>query len=312
MLHSCYLVAVAVASAVAAVDTPAQRIQWLDDAEQGAAKAKQTRLPILFFIAPPRGDDRGPTPEAPQVFRDPTVSRIILERFVPVRLRPSTASEVLLKQLQAAESPPFTIVIAAPWGKRVDAIPASEVAEAKKLAERLTELFRKYRTVLFQRDFKATFEDPSAKLSDIVEALKAIQSLVIVEADEDAVALLGRDKLAADIREQVYVTLAALSTERSASVLLEAALRDEAAARALAKCTPAAAEALLPALQLEDRDRLILAYQAVTKICHVEDTRPQEFWSDSNKQVQLEEIDRVRQAVSQSAAAWRHEYAPYR
>jgi hypothetical protein len=284
-----------------------QQLQWLDSAGEGAAKAKETRWPLLFLV--PRSDDDDEREvRIPEAFRDPIVSRIISEGFIAVRLRPSTTTQVLLKQLNSSNASPHSIVVATPAGRRVGAIAARDVADAAKLAEGLTELARAYRVGVYERDLKPAIEEPSASWAGVAEALQVVRSLRIAEADAGVAALLGRDDLDADIRGQIYTTLALLSTERAANALLDAAAKDEAAAAALAKCTPAGAEFLLQALDLERPDRLALAYAAIAKICAVEQAKPREFWDRADERARFEEIERIRKVVPPAAATWRKEH----
>jgi len=99
--------------------------------------------------------------------------------------------------------------------------------------------------------------------------------------------------------------LAALSTEKAVAKLLDAGLQDEKAADALRSCTPAGAAALLPALNLDDRERLVLAYDAMIAICAVSKAKPTEFWQGDDEKSQTAEIERMKAQVSACAESWR-------
>jgi hypothetical protein len=221
-------------------------------------------------------------------------------------------TEMLLKQLEAKEATPFTVLVATPRGHLVGTIRAGHVAKPNTLADQLTALFRKHRMSVFKGDLKPTLEDESANADQLIEALKVIEELLIVEADSSVLQLLDRKQLSEDARERAYQTLAVLSTTRTVEALLAAALGDEAAAAALSKCTPDAAEALLPKLDPAKPGVAIVVYNAVTRICEVDAVKPELFMEDAPEEAQRQEIERVKRAVTEAARRWREEHKAVR
>ncbi|UCC29634.1 MAG: hypothetical protein JSU86_15690 [Phycisphaerales bacterium] len=290
----------------------AQPVDWVTDVEEGMGKAKGLGVPVLFYLDTAEKDaaDSGDAQE--RSFADGVVSTIVRERFVPVRLRKSATTEVMLKQLEAKEVTPFTVLVATPRGHLVGTIPASQVAKPDTFADQLAAMFRKYRTSVFERNLKPTLEDQSAKADQLIEALKVIEELLIVEADSSVLQLLDRKQLSEDARERAYQTLAVLSTKPTVEALLAAAPGDEAAAAALSKCTPDAAEVLLPKLDPAKPDVAILVYKAVTRICKVDALKPELFMEDAPQEAQRQEIERVKRAVTQAAHRWREEHKAVR
>ena len=165
---------------------------------------------------------------------------------------------------------------------------------------------------MFEGDLKPTLEDESAKADQLIEALKVIEELLIVEADSSVLQLLDRKQLSEDARERAYQTLAVLSTKRTVEALLAAAPGNEAAAAALSKCTPDAAEALLPKLDPAKPDVAIVVYNAVTRICEVDTVKPELFMEDAPEEAQRKEIERVKRAVTEAARRWREEHKAVR
>ncbi|MCZ6806735.1 MAG: hypothetical protein O7F08_07265, partial [Deltaproteobacteria bacterium] len=138
----------------------------------------------------------------------------------------------------------------------------------------------------------------------MLESLRLVKKLELSQADKAIAKLLDRKKLAGAVRSAAYDTLAALSTERAVGELLDAALQDTNAVDALRLCTPAGAAALLPALELADRERLVLAYDAVVAICSIGEPKPTEFWRGGDETSQQAEIDRIKVRISTCVQSW--------
>ena len=290
----------------------AQTIPWIADIEKGMAEAKRAGLPVLFYLDTAGADVQESGDAYEQSFADQRVGAIVRTRFSPIRLRKSQITETMLEQMDAKDAAPYSIVVATPTGQLVGTIPASQVAKPDTLADQLVAMFRKYRTSVFESDLKPTLEDQSAKTAQIIESLELIEKLLIAEADSSVVQLLDRDQLTGDVRKRAYQTLAALSTKRSAQALLAAALRDEAAGAALSNCTPDAAEVLLPELDPAKPEVAVLVYNAVTRICEVDDVKPELFMEDAPEETQRQEIERVKRTVAEAARHWREEHKAVR
>jgi hypothetical protein len=299
-----------VASAVAQGQRP---IQWISNVEQGVARAQKVGLPVMFYVSGSSRGDGGDLKDAQQrAFRDGLVGGIARERFVCIRLAQSTTTQKLLEEMGAPTRLGYCLVFATPEGKLIGMIPPGQVADARVLARQMTAMFRKYRSGVFERDIKPKLENNATRAGEIIKGLKLIEKLLILEADDSVVKLLERGGLSQTVEKQAYNVLAVLSTPKSSKALLEAGVESKLAARALARCTPGAAEELLPALASENQDEFLIAYEAVTKICKIRGTKPKGFWSGKNQQLLADEIERVTNEVRKAAKRWRERYEEYR
>jgi hypothetical protein len=289
-----------------------QPVEWLEEVEQAVAQSKQTQRPILFYIIPRGEDSTELMDKQKQSFRDPLVAGIIRERFTAFQMRKSTLARTLLEQMGAADATPLSIVVSTPDPKLVGMISAEEIVEPQMLAQKLTQLFRTYRSDLFRKQLQPILTDEKASAENVISALQLVEEFLITEADDAVVELLNREKLSALIKERTFKTLAALSTPRSTGALLQAALEDEAAKEALATCTPGATETLVSALDPKDMDRHIIAYEALVRIFKIEDPRPADFWKNAAEELATQEIERVKKIATEAAEQWRQEHAAYR
>ena len=280
-------------------------IKWMDDSEAGVAAAQKSSLPILFLVLPPSDAPETVKDKAAAPFRDPAVARLVGDRFVAVRLSESRATERLLKRLNASNAGHGSAVIATPGGSKVDIIATDNAQDVQALAHNLAGAFGKYQAKVLADSVAPVLGNEEAKSDALLEALGLVKILDISEADDATAKLLDRKKLADAVRSAAYDTLAALSTEKAIAKLLDAGLQDQKAADALRSCSPAGAAALLPALELADRDRLVLAYNAMVAICSIDEAKPAEFWQGDDKTSQKAEIERMKARVSACAESWR-------
>ncbi len=289
-------------------------VQWIGNKQQGVAQAQRTGLPIMFYVSGSSRNERSDLEQAQQrAFRDPLVRGIAEERFVPVRLPRSNENREMLEEIGAPGGVGLYLVFVTPDGKLIGTIPPGQAAEAKVLARQMTAMFRKYRVDVFERELKPKLENETAKAGEITKALKVVEKFLIVEADGMVAKLLEREGLSKTVAKRVYDVLAELSTPKSVETLLEAALQDKVAAKALTRCTPAGAEALLPALSPEPpEEKFLIVYEAVTTICKIEKPKPRGFWTGPNQRLIGEEIERVQAEVRESAKRWRAKYEAYR
>jgi hypothetical protein len=189
----------------------------------------------------------------------------------------------------------------------VGTIPPDEVAQPITLARELRRILASYGGKLYSEELKPVLEDKSAQPAAIKKALDEIAKFSVAAADEAVINLLDRKELDPALKPRVYRTLAELSTKRSVETLLDAASRDEAAAEALQKCTPAAVEPLLAALNAAKPKQLIAAYDAIVQICAIENGKPADFWDKSSEESRAKEIQRVSQAAAACARQWEGE-----
>ena len=286
-------------------------IRWSRNVKQGVAYARQTRRPLMFWVlGSSRTRDEDLERAQRRAFSDPIVVELA-SRFVTLWLSRSAHRDLLAKW----GLPPranLEIVFTTPTGEKIDTLAPGGVADPAVLARKMTLVFRHYRDVLFERELRAALEDSTTPESELRAALRLIADFVILSAERAVLALLERQELSAAVRQDLYTALAALSTPACVDALLKRATADPAAAAALARCTPDAAERMLPALDGEDPELHRAVYRAVTTICGVRDVRSDRFWHGRIESLKRKEVQRVRELVIETARRWRERYAEYR
>jgi len=291
---------------------PHKTIPWSLQVEQGVAHARQTKRPLMFWVLG-RSDSRDPRIERAQkrAFRDSLVIEMS-RRFVTLRLSRSRHRD-LLEGWNLSPKTNLEIVFATPSGEKIDRLAPLGVAEPDVLVRKMVLVFRHYRQVLFDTEIRPKLEDEETADKDLRAGLRLVAELLILSADQTVIDLLERESLSTAARNEIYDTLAALSTPAGVETLLKQASADErAAAAALLRCTPGAAEQMLADLEVDDVDLQLAVYRAVTRICKIRDVKPDRFWQGRNQVVKRREIDRVRQIVTAVAKRWRERYAEYR
>jgi hypothetical protein len=288
-------------------------IQWIETPERGVAMAKRTQRPLLFYVPGDSDSDDSDLEDAQQrSFRDARIRTFVRERYIPVRLTRSNATRQLLSELNVTTGFGMFLLVVTPDGNVVGRIGPSVVAQQPQLLEALVTRFREYRDKLLADQLAPQLENKTLDDGQVRRALAKIREFLILTADDTVAALLQRPDLDDALRSDVYQTLSTLSTKASAEALLTAAATDEAAQRVLKRCTPAAAEHMLPAL-IDDDGRLRWhVYEAVAAICDIDDTKSRRFWQIADSERTQREIDRVTRRVQQSARAWREQYAAVR
>jgi hypothetical protein len=290
-----------------AIAMPPEPIEWLTDPDVGYAEAKKAELPILLYLDAHPADEEASDEAQETALAHPLVARVARGRFVAIRLRHASITQTLMQQMQVTDAEPFGIVAATPNGTWVGTIPPDEVAQPITLARELRRILASYGGKLYSEELKPVLEDKSAQPAAIKKALDEIAKFSVAAADEAVINLLDRKELDPALKPRVYRTLAELSTKRSVETLLDAASRDEAAAEALQKCTPAAVEPLLAALNAAKPKQLIAAYDAIVQICAIENGKPADFWDKSSEESRAKEIQRVSQAAAACARQWEGE-----
>jgi hypothetical protein len=281
-------------------------IDWQRDVQGAIELARKTDRPLMIYIVG-SSDDRPEDAEKAQrrSFRDPTVLKQS-KRFIPVRLAVSQHKDLLQGwQMSGAN---LDIVFVRPDGSKIDQISPVGAGQPSSFVQKMGLVFNEYRNELFAKNIKPVLENPNAAPKDLKGALDRISDFSILGADTALVALLERPTLELNIKNQVYKVLAELSTPAAVEALMKAtAAGDQNASKALADCTPAAAEVIAADLGSQDAARHLLAYKTVTKICRIKNVKPDRFWDGTNQRVKDEEIERVRKEVSRIAARWKEQ-----
>jgi len=286
-------------------------IHWSLNVEEAVGQAQRTKRPLMFWVLG-RSDSRDDRLERDQkrAFQDPLTVELS-RRFVTVRLSRSRYRD-LLEKWNLSPKTNLEIVFVTPAGEKIDTLAPQGVANADALARKMTLVFQHYRRRLFEQEIRPKLGDEETAEPELRSALALIAEFLILSADQGVIKLLERGPLSASLRNEVYDTLAALSTPASVKALLERPTEDESAAAALARCTPDAAEQMLPALEGEDPERRLRVYHAVTRICRIHAVKPDRFWQGRIESLKRNELERVRRIVTATAGRWRERYAEYR
>jgi hypothetical protein len=308
-----FLIVTATLSLTAWAHGQTRPVQWISNVNQGVAQARRAGLPIMFYVTGSGRGDGGDLEDAQQVtFRDPLVVGIAAERFVPIRLARSTQTKELLGQLGAPTEHGHYVLFVTPEMKPLGTVQPGQIADTRAMARQMTTAFRAFRTDVFERELKPTLENKEARPGDVIKALKQIEKLLIVEADQSVVRLVQEGGLSTNVTKKAYDVLAVLSTPAGTQALLAAAPNDKLAERALGRCQEGVAEALLPALESENFEEFIIAYEALVKICKLGRAKSRGFWGGKNERLINEELERVKQAATAKARRWKQTYEPYR
>ena len=204
-------------------------------------------------------------------------------------------------------------MFATPGGEKIDRF--SAVHQPDTFAQKMTLVFNVYRTRLFDLEIKPVLAEHKTKAATLKKAFAVIARFNIEQADAAVIEVLDRWKTDRAMSKQGFAALASMSTKPAVDYLFTKAktgMHGQNAAAALAKCTPAAAESMLPNLTGEDADRMLLAYKAVCKICRVKKPKPDRFWKGKNQRLKSREIERVKKQVEKTATRWKNSYGRYR
>ena len=289
-----------------------QGIQWQKDPQQAVALAQRTKLPLMFYVLP-GSSDRDERLERAQrrALADPRVLRLS-QRFIPVRLSRSRHRD-LLEKVHLRRTASMEMSFVAPNGDRLDNISAGGIAEPDSLAQKMARVFNFYRQRLFDTEQRPVLEKKESKPAEIRAALERIRDFIILGADSTVVTLMEREGLDAKNAALCYDVLAQLSTQISVNKLLDLSLDGDAnAAKALTKCTPAAAELMLGQMITEDGGVRVDIYKAVTKICRIKKVKSNQWWERAKERLHIKERERVTELVGQAARQWKRENEEYR
>ncbi len=290
-----------------------KRINWTRNAEQGIQTAKRTKLPLMFYVEGNSSQCDNRSSDAPRLALEDERVIYAARRFICVKVaRSDSRLRSLFAKLQVGEKANMVAVFATPGGEKIG---TSSVHQPDTLAQKMTLVFDTYRTRLFDDEIKSVLADRKTKSATLKKAFTVIKKFNIEQADTAVIEVLDRWQSDEAIAKQGFAALASISTKPAVDYLFTQAktgLHAQNAAAALAKCTPAAAALMLPSLTGEDSDRMLLAYNAVSKICRVKQHKPDRFWTGNNQRLKSREIERVKKQVERTAARWERSLGKYR
>jgi hypothetical protein len=304
MFAKCLLVLTSAGLATAAL-AQSGGINWQRDVSAALNEARRTQRPLMFYIVGPTSDRPDSEKDQRVAFRDPTVVRLS-QRFVACRLQRSQ-HRADLERWQISPNSNLDIVFVTPDGNRIDMISAGAAGNADSFSQKMHLVFDKHRNELFARELQPRLDDPETSVANLRTAIGVIDEFIITRADQALVRLLDRPGLSTQVRADAYKALATLSTSAAVNALFARAATDTAAAQALERCAPAAAEVLLPHVGGDDPAKHLLAYKAVMGICRISGPKPDRFWEGPNERVKADEIERVRSQATRTAERWKRE-----
>ena len=291
-----------------------KKINWTRNAEQAIQTAKKTKLPLMFFV---EGDSRERDNRLNDARRLAFLDERVIyaaRRFICVKVaRSDSRLRSLFAKLQVRAEANSVAVFSTPGGERIDRF--SAVHQPDTFAQKMTLVFNVYRTRLFDQEIKPVLSEHKTKAATLKKAFAIIAKFNIEPADAAVIEVLDRWKTDRVMSKQGFAALASISTKQAVDYLFTKAktgMHGQNAAAALAKCTPAAAALMLPSLTGDDADRMLLAYNAVCKICRIKKSKPDRFWDGKNERLKNQEIERVKKIVERTAARWEKSLGKYR
>ena len=289
-----------------------QGIRWQRNPPQAIAQAGQSKLPLMFYILSSSKDrDNNLEGEQRRAMTDPRVVRLS-QRFIPVYLSRS-ANRDLLEQLGLPARANMEIAFVSPDGKLLDRLSPGGVSNSNTLAQKMALVFNFYRQQMFDTELRPVLEKKDATAAELRQPLERIRDFIIAGADSYVIKVLERDRLDRKTAKLCCEVLAALSTEASVKKLLALSVKDDrAAADALSKCTPIAAEMMLDHLITDEGYIRLDIYQAITKICGIRKPKSDKWWERAKEELLEQEIERVTKLVTDTAALWKSENEEYR
>lgn len=284
-------------------------INWSLRPKESISLAQKYKRPLMFYVLrSSRHRDHDLERDQKRAFADPVVY-YLSQRFVSVKLSQYQHRD-LLKKWGLSDRANMIIVFTNPKGEKIDEISAGGVGNPDSLAQKMYLVFNFYRQQLYDEELRPTLENTKASVADLKKALGYVKDFTIEKADAAVIEILKRDRLDKGVEKLCYDVLAQLSTRPGLEELFTLALSEDrvaanAARKALGKCTPAAAEMMLPDLESDDPAVRLLAYKSATKICKVRSVKADRFWDGKNEQVKAKEIERVTKLVQSEAKRWR-------
>ncbi len=299
------------ALAVTSVATAQQEaIRWRAAPREAVNEAKQTLRPLMVYVlAGTEYRDDKLERDQKRALADPRVAKLA-ERFIPLKLSRSQHREYL-KEFGFAESANMEMSFVTPDGEVLGPpLSAGGVGNADSLAQTLKLVLQEYGKKPYEAHVRPSLEHADAKPDELKKALKLIDDFRVASADQAVTKLLEREKLDPGVKQMALAALAGLSTKPAVDKLLTLSRAgDDAAAKALAKCTPAGAELMLADLQPDAAPFDYVAYKTAAQICRVRNFKPAGFFERGSARLKADELERVRKLVAAEAQRWRQENA---
>jgi hypothetical protein len=268
-------------------------------------EAQQRKLPLMVYVLASSSDrDDDIERDQRRALRDDRV-QWYAERFIPLRLSRSVHRDIL-GDFGLPQHANMMMSFVSPDGKVLGTIGAGGVAQADSLVEKLRRVFDQYTQYLFKEHIQPVLKDEKASVATLLEALEAIVTFDIQQADSAVIELLDRERLEPRARDAIYTTLARLGTEAGVKKLWEVYEGgDKRAIAALQDSTPAAAALLIEKLKAAPEEFDYDLYKALTGMTGMRKTKPERWFENATQPLIERHIAEVRDHVERAAQAYK-------
>lgn len=279
-------------------------VQWQASPAAAIQRAKETRLPLMFWVTQRHdiGDDDSLEDAQEEAFRDPAVVGLAQKHFIPVRVAINSRNQEEAQKLGLPTTHGLFIALVTPDGKLIEQIDPGQVADPGALAKRLSAASRRYLDDLYTTELAPAIRSRESSKADARRAVQTVWRLGILSADKDCVALRDRADLTPGEKGRLMNMLAGMATPACVEALLaRAATGDLDAANALGRAEPGALATLLNELptpeSAEPTARQLAAYRAAARIARDPAPKPDSFWTGAP----ADQRGRVLEALSKRA-----------
>lgn len=279
----------------------AAQATWNTDETASVERARrEDRLLIFFFTFDEDGDERGRgnwvdrrREAVRRVFSTPSVRSIVRRAFVPVAADYKLNFEL---RWRLGRVSPNEVVITQPDLTVLARMDTRRTLTAESVRDTLEECVRKWIKEVYARVVRPVLEDEQATPASLRKALALARKMRLKTSDDDVIALLKREDLDAGVRTLALDVLARVSSEAAVRSLIEHAVRTDAAAKALTRCTTFALPVLSEYLDEPGAPEFLPAYRAIVAITRTPG-RSDGFWTSADDEAQSEEIQRIREVA---------------
>ena len=286
-----------------AAPATAQGLKWSRDVEAAVQNARRAQSPMMFYLVDRSrrtNDDLRQRQAA--VFRDVRVAAAA-KGFVCVEL-PIDQHPELAHRWGLPERSSRYVVYTTPDGDKVH---QSGVGSVDGFVRQIRQGRRQFVQHVWDAELLPVFRANKSDQTELLAAVRRVGDLKITEADFYLAQIVEKREISDGLRGQAFRVLGVLSTKLAVETLVDYALADPRAAKALEECDPIGAERMLSFLESGDARLRAIIYNAVTRICNVARPKNEMFWENADERAQADELRRVRDAVRAAAMKQQHE-----
>lgn len=315
--HSALTIQIVLLSATICLNAASATAQGIvptkGNVEEAFKRARTLDRPVFVFVPASRNDEehkRNVKRDIYRAFKNKKIEEFINGRCVDVRMAISSWSKPLREKFGVGS---MEAVVVTPDGRVLKKFYQADLCSVETILTGLTEAYHSFTNELYKSRWQACLVDATSPEASVMAALKQIRDRDILAADVDLIPLLDRDlKKATHI--EVCRTLAFLSTPKAVSRLLEQALTDDEARRALGKCLPGALNDLAGAMNNEYDTKHAIAYELCCQHLKIR-ARSRIFWSAQGDKAAREkraERECVSDRACRAAKEWEKNFGRFR